>query len=387
MNFSALQKATSRLLNRGARKTRVYRQLPDGFDHRKDARERVAKEAQIRPVLLKKLGERFPTLSSSIQVMAQSIDEFARTGITPQDGYYQFRHLYFHTRGISNDCVTAELAKIFPKPVLPKEIRSILGIFSAVEISVIAAELQHSGVYRLKTKLPAAFVASLQENLKGEATKHDGAGYNRVDAARTFYRESILLVCPEMLQLACDPLFYHVASQYLGVEPVLNFLTAWISYPHANEESVLSKGAQLFHSDMSNPSFLKVFIYLNDVDEKNGPHCLVPGSHKEKASALWRDGRISDEEIAEYYPEARWDYEIGEAGSVFFVDTKAFHKGVPLIEGQRHVAQFYYVDTLFGEHEPVSAEMPAFSPDRFGPGIEDCSPRLLARYALANSFG
>lgn len=342
----------------------------------------MAKEVQICPVLLKKLSKRFPTLSGSIHVVAQSIDKFARTGITPQDGYYQFRHLYFQTKGISNDCITGELAKIYPKPPLPKAIRSIAGVFSAAEISEIAAELQRSGLYRLKTRLPAAFVIGLQENLKREATKNDGAGYNRVDEARTFYREPILFACPKLLQLACDPLFYHVASQYLGVQPVLNFLTAWISYPHANEKSVLSKSAQLFHSDMSNPSFLKVFIYLNDVDEKNGPHCLVPETHKEKASPLWRDGRFSDAEIAEYYPKARWDYEVGEAGSVFFVDTKAFHKGVPLIEGQRHLAQFYYVDTLFGEHEPVSAEMPAFSPDRFGPCIEDCSPRFLARYAL-----
>jgi hypothetical protein len=385
MNFAALQKAMSRLLNRGNRKTTVYGDLPNHFDHRKDARERVAREARIGPLLLKKLSAKFPELIDSIQLMAKNIDEFARTGITPQDGYHRFRQIYFQTKGISNDFITGELAKIYSKPALPETIRSITGNLSAAEISGIVAELQRNGVYRLRAKLPIAFVNTLQESLKREATKNNGAGYNRADAARTFYREPILLSCPEMARLACDPLFYHVASQYLGVEPVLNFLTAWISHPHANEETVLSKGAQLFHADMSNPKFLKVFMYLNDVNEKNGPHCLVRGTHREKAPALWRDGRISDAEMAEYYPEACWDYEIGEAGSVFFVDTKAFHKGVPLIEGERHLAQFYYVDTLFGEHFPLSADMPAFSPDRFGSGIEVCSPRFLARYAFGNS--
>jgi hypothetical protein len=185
-----------------------------------------------------------------------------------------------------------------------------------------------------------------------------------------------------MTQLSCDPLFYHVASQYLGVDPVLGFMTAWISRPHANEGDALSTSAQLFHVDMSNPSFLKVFLYLNDVHAKNGPHCLIPGTHREKVSALWRDGRISDSEMAEHYAESSWDYQIGEPGSVFFVDTKAFHKGVPLIEGERHLAQFYYIDTLFGEHLPLTDETSAISPDQFGAAIKDCSPRFLTRFAL-----
>jgi hypothetical protein len=95
-------------------------------------------------------------------------------------------------------------------------------------------------------------------------------------------------------------------------------------------------------------------------------------------------GRISDAEMAEFFPESNWEYQIGEAGSVFFVDTKAFHKGVPLIEGERHLAQIYYIDTLFGEHVPLAAGTPEFRPARFRVGIRDCSSRFLTRYALRN---
>jgi hypothetical protein len=382
MSFSALQKMASGLWNRGARSTPVYRDLPDDFDHRDNARECIAKEAQIAPALIKELEKSYPALSASTQPMVQSINEFAQTGITPQAGYYQFRYLYYQTKGISNDRISSELAKIFPKPVLPKTVKSVAGEYSAGDISAIVSELQRTGVYRLKTKLPPAFVDALHQNLKREAAKNNGAGYHQVDEARIFYRETTLLMCPEITQLSCDPLFYHVASQYLGIDPVLGFITAWISRPHANDGSTLSKSAQLFHVDMSNPSFLKVFVYLNDVSEKNGPHCLVPRTHKEKASALWHDGRISDAEMGEHYPESSWDYQVGETGSVFFVDTKAFHKGVPLVEGERHLAQIYYIDTLFGEHVPLPSETPAFLPDRFGPGIQDCNPRFLTRYAM-----
>ena len=57
----------------------------------------------------------------------------------------------------------------------------------------------------------------LQGNLKHEAAKKNGSRYNRVDDARTFYRESALLACPEMTQLSCDPLFYPVATHRLRI--------------------------------------------------------------------------------------------------------------------------------------------------------------------------
>ena len=302
MSFAALKKVAAGLFNRDARKSLVYRDLPDHFDHRTDAREQVAQEAQISPILIRELAEKFPALSGSVQQVAQSINEFSTTGITPQNGYYQFRSLYYQTKGLSNERITGELAKIYPKHTLPRAIKSVAGDYSAADVSAMLSQLRRDGVCRLKTKLPAAFVTELQENLKREASKNNGAGYNRVDDARTFYREPTLLECPELIQLSCDPLFYHVANQYLGTDPVLGFITAWISRPHANEGSTLSKSAQLFHVDMSNPSFLKVFVYLNDVHENNGRHRLVPRTHKEKASALWRDGRISDLEMAEVYP-------------------------------------------------------------------------------------
>jgi hypothetical protein len=383
MSFAGLEKITASIFKRAPRKTIVYRDLPAAFEHQQDAKARISEEANIAPILQKILAKRFPAQTDSIKNLIQNLRQFAADGVTPQEGYLQFRHLYFQTSGISNDQITGELAKIFPAPVLPKALQSALGNYSAADVSSIVAELKNNGVSRVKTKLPVGLLKSLRSSLDHEAGKNNGAGYRRENEARTWYREPTLLACPDLVGLAVDPLFYHVASQYLGVEPVLSYITAWISRPHPNDAATLSQSAQLFHTDMSNPSFLKVFIYLNDVDEKNGPHCLVPRTHKEKASELWRDGRIDDEEMATYYPRRTWDYQVGEAGSIFFVDTKAFHKGVPLIEGERHLAQFYYVDTLFGEHAPLSPEAPEFQPERFGPSIQDYGPRFLSRYALA----
>jgi hypothetical protein len=382
MGFPSFEKIAGAFFNKRPAGEPVYRDLPRKLDHRKDAERRLAKEAQVTPVLLKTLSERFPELDGPIRGMVHSFNEFSANGMTPEVGYQQFRYLYFQTRGVSNDQITGELAKIFPPKAVPKVVRSSLGNYSAADVSSIVRELRSNGVSRVKSKIPADLLKALRGGLEREAARNNRAGYRRENEARTWYREPALLACPELVHLSADPLFYYVANQYLGIEPVLSYLTAWISRPHPNDEATLSQNAQLFHADMSNPAFLKVFIYLNEVNDKNGPHCLIPRTHREKASEFWRDGRISDDEMSTYYPKSTWDYQIGEAGSVFFVDTKAFHKGVPLVEGERHLAQFYYVDTLFGELVPLSSETPAFEPERFGPSIQDYGPRFLSRYAL-----
>lgn len=383
MRFSALEKITATLFKKAPSKAPVYRDLLPSLNHQSDARERIARETGIASPLQATLTKLFPAQLSTIESMVQNLKQFASTGVTSQEGYLQFRYLYFQTAGASNDQITSELAKIFPCSDLPGVIHSILGQFSPADLASIVDDLRRNGFSRVKTKIPSDLLQALRGSLEHEAGKNNGAGYRRENEARTWYRESTLLGCEEVVQLSADPLFYHVASQYLGVEAILSYITAWISRPHPNDTGTLSQSAQLFHTDMSNPSFLKVFIYLNDVGEKNGPHCLVPRTHKAKAAELWKDGRISDEEMATYYPRSTWDFQVGEAGSVFFVDTKAFHKGVPLIEGERHLAQFYYVDTLFGEHASLDPNSPAFEPSRFGPSILDYGPRFLSRYALA----
>jgi hypothetical protein len=249
-----------------------------------------------------------------------------------------------------------------------------------VDIHRIVASLLQDGTYLLEQRLPPSAVAELIESMDREALKN-GAVDSSSDEARTMYPESALLACSVMTKVATDPLLYFVASEYLNVEPILTYVNAWISRPHRNTPETLSNAAQLFHFDMSHPRFLKAFIYLTDVSETNGPHCVVPTTHKEKAEALWRDGRISDEEMTNYYPRESWKVNVGGAGSVILVDTSAFHKGVPLAGGHRRIAELYYTDTLFGEHIPTDKSFPPFDPWRFGSDIRDYTPRLFSRYA------
>ena len=312
--------------------------------------------------------------------LSEGYRQFSRTGITPTDAYLAFRQLYCRTKGEVNAVIGKHLSSLFPKPPLPEAISSIFGSFTAADIRGIASALLHDGSCCLTQGLPSPAVAELNESMDREASK-DGGFDSSGNQARTMYPESALLACSVMTKVATDPLLYFVVSEYLNVEPVLTYVNAWISRPHRNTPETLSSTAQLFHFDMSHPRFLKAFIYLNDVCEANGPHCVVPKTHREKAEALWRDARISDEEMSTYYPKETWKVHVGGAGSVILVDTSAFHKGVPLVEGHRRLAEFYYTDTLFGEHVPTNKSFPAFDHWQFGGDIRDCTPRLFSRYA------
>ena len=61
-------------------------------------------------------------------------------------------------------------------------------------------------------------------------------------------------------------------------KPILVQTNLWESMNKINNLKVYSKNAQLFHRDFDNEKWIKVFVYLNDIEIQNGPHCFVKGS-------------------------------------------------------------------------------------------------------------
>jgi hypothetical protein len=348
-------------------------------DYREDALDRVAKEAEFIDVLHADLLEHCASEASLVKKTVQQLRYFAQTGTPTREGIQKMRMLYFKSCGVSNKLIKNYLSAVFPKPDLPTTVSSILGEFSQGDIREMVQGLARDGVYRLPQTLSREYISEITENLREQTSNCEGL----VARNESFvgYRESALLQCGPLKRLASDALFYHVAGEYLNVQPVLAMLYAWNTFPHANGKEVLSHNAQLFHVDMSHPSFLKVFIYLNDVGEKNGPHCLIPGTHLKKDKALWRDVRLSDDEVASHYPRSSWAYQMGAAGSIFLVDTRTLHKGEPLVEGERRICQLYYTNTLFGDPQPAPGTA-GFDPKDFGDNTLDLTPRFFERYSL-----
>ncbi|MBV6478521.1 MAG: hypothetical protein HGGPFJEG_01276 [Ignavibacteria bacterium] len=88
------------------------------------------------------------------------------------------------------------------------------------------------------------------------------------------------------------------------------------------------------HADVFYPT-IKVFLYLNDVDESNAAYIYAKGSHKLSIKRLWfeyklsikysrtKDDRVTDEELAKigFYPESI----CGKANTLFISNNMGYH--------------------------------------------------------------
>jgi hypothetical protein len=181
----------------------------------------------------------------------------------------------------------------------------------------------------------------------------------RPDGVRFELQAQDVMANPAAQKLVADPGLLAVAQAYFRAKAVQDLVAMWWSAPSDRPSST---GAQLFHFDLDRVKFLKFFLYLTDVDERNGPHCYIAGSHRRMPAALRRDTRHTDEEVfACYPPEKRVEIK-GPRGTLAAVDTRGFHKGKQLVAGHRLLFQVEYAINLFGMSYPPIVLDESFSP-------------------------
>jgi hypothetical protein len=139
---------------------------------------------------------------------------------------------------------------------------------------------------------------------------------------------------------------------------LLNIIENYIGLPVAFHGVHLRKdfpskhqfGTLLWHSDAEDRRIIKIFIYLNDVEEKTGPFEYIPRSLTSLFS--WNYFRlyyklfksnymgIDDEEVTPVIPKSAWKSCPGAAGTVIMVDTKnALHHGT--VRTEERAALFF----------------------------------------------
>ena len=116
-----------------------------------------------------------------------------------------------------------------------------------------------------------------------------------------------------------------VAKNYLNTNKISINATLFISTPLEISEKEKYENAQYYHWDNDFTKFLKLYLYLNDVDEDGGPHIFVPGTHKKKEFSTKLCRLYSDKNIAQEYSKNKKF--VGKKGSMFFVDSYGLHKG------------------------------------------------------------
>jgi hypothetical protein len=156
-----------------------------------------------------------------------------------------------------------------------------------------------------------------------------------------------------------EPILRHVRD-YLPFHPYLRSAEIWVDY--ASEDPALE--TQFFHLDGDDAYNLKVFVYLNDVSEENGPFTFMPTDRISayrifKPEGINRTARVRDEDVHRFGESVSFT---GRRGSVILADTcLGYHKGLKPRKGRRvmFTFQFTSAEPYYG---PVLPELPAGSP-------------------------
>lgn len=158
-----------------------------------------------------------------------------------------------------------------------------------------------------------------------------------------YAREDIVPISAA-LKIANNEEILALVQGYLGCKPVISNLLVWWSYPERKKPEY----AQLYHRDFDDIRFIKLFVYLTDVDENSGPHVYIKNTVN--ANKFRRPTRLSDEKIAKNFPLEDKVVFCGKKGTVFLEDTFGLHKGQLPYEKKRLILQVEYaVNPLLGE--------------------------------------
>jgi hypothetical protein len=121
---------------------------------------------------------------------------------------------------------------------------------------------------------------------------------------------------------------------------------------------------QRYHRDPDDWRFLKLFVYLTDVDLDAGPHVFVKGSHL--TAARLRARPYTGQDIDLLHGAGAALPVTGPAGTSFLADTYGIHRGMVPIRRARLIlqAQYSLLPVFAFRYEPV-AVTPRPAVDRY----------------------
>lgn len=288
---------------------------------------------------------------------------FQITGRTPPAAYQSMISLFSQTGGWSNDTMASVVGLIQRARKTPAA-SGVLGNLDVKAIDAIAHELRDQGYKLFPAQLDSATVDRLVQFALNEpciARAKDADGAATAKAAAAFPRSNPQAVVydfspgslvnnPDVQRLMTDPSLAAVAQAYIGANPVLDEVNMWWTTSSGGKAD--SAAAQLYHFDMDRIRWLKVFVYLTDVDENNGPHNFVAGSQRTGAipASLLSKGyaRLTDAEVSSAFGAEQMKSFTGPRGTILLEDTRGLHKGTPARSGDRLMFELEFSSSMFG---------------------------------------
>ena len=152
-----------------------------------------------------------------------------------------------------------------------------------------------------------------------------------------------LMARRQIAQFVLSDELLSLASHYLGQVPVLSRFDMWWSPVN----DTMSE-SQFYHYDGEDETQLKIILYLNEVDERNGPFTLVSAQDSEKVKSTKvfsqrRSERLDDDTVERLAGKDAVLQIVGPPGTVAACDTsRCLHYGSRAKSGDRFIlmAQF-----------------------------------------------
>jgi hypothetical protein len=166
----------------------------------------------------------------------------------------------------------------------------------------------------------------------GGRVAHDGLPAGTTMAA---YDLGTVVACPWLMTAINRADVLRLASAYLGCKPTLCAVGVRWSFPGPKSADV-----QAFHRDPDDWRFLKLFVYLSDVDGESGPHIYVAGSHNTRGP--WRAKTYTQEHVEARFGKQNVRAILGARGTTFVADTSGIHAGIPPQRAPRLLLQAQY---------------------------------------------
>jgi ectoine hydroxylase-related dioxygenase (phytanoyl-CoA dioxygenase family) len=149
--------------------------------------------------------------------------------------------------------------------------------------------------------------------------------------------------------LAASPRMLDIVNAYLEMWTKLLYVDQWYTVPVMTDEDARIS-SQRWHRDYNDQHLIKVFIYMNDVDEGAGPFEYVPGSARGGPYAdAWPWVPFGGDL---YPPQEEFDQKIpadavrtltGPKGTMIFCNTSGFHRGGFATERPRIMGVYNYI--------------------------------------------
>jgi hypothetical protein len=232
-------------------------------------------------------------------------------------------------------------------------------------------ELDATGFAAMPEKqLDAATLAQIRSQLEGYPL-YDYYGTGKTyslaqgipaDVIKIRHESADLFNCKPLMALANDPDILAAVAARLGAKPTIASAEAWWTFGEHNQNSSRAFD-DIYHRDVDDLRFVKLFLYLTDTDLHSGAHRFVLGSHNDER--FTRRGPINDADVEGAYSPDKLLTVTGTAGTSFLEETWGIHRALLATQGRRLIFSVLYAlaaTVPFGPGKPVLPLPPGYDP-------------------------